>query len=272
MAFPTCTSLLSYKAPMKPSKSAHTLPCFPLCIVLLFGFSVFPVVVLTQKSILRGAMSWRSWALLWVGVWTRCPSEVPFNLNCSVMCVCACVNVLSIKWEIKLYSLGKQPYTEQKWGFLDVEVMPRPPEHHGSSDWQLFPATVPKDSSLPCCVTEGMSLKWQNGIKQLHVQACRVEMGGTCNLLSKDQISICHILTETLFLSHGHAHIQHVRIPASGLGNRCLSDHLGDRDRAVGQPCSQLSARILIRSMVLSPASASLNPVLPAWLSHEIKL
>lgn len=54
MAFPTCTSLLSYKAPMKPSKSAHTVPCFPLCIVLLFGFSVFPVVVLIQKSILRG--------------------------------------------------------------------------------------------------------------------------------------------------------------------------------------------------------------------------
>lgn len=119
MVFLICTSLVSYKTPMKTSKSAHTFPCFPLCIVLLFGFPAFPVVVLIQRSTLRGVLSWRSWVLLLVGVWTRWPSEVSFNLNYSVMCMCVCMCECSLnKMRNQIIFIGKTALHRVKVGIL----------------------------------------------------------------------------------------------------------------------------------------------------------
>lgn len=97
--------------------------------------------------------------------------------------------------------------------------------------------------------------------------------GGACNLWSKDQISICHVLPETLTLSHGHALSgMWVRIPAFTLCNRHLCDHLGDGDRAVRPAMQQAICKDPYQCcIVITLASASLNPVLPAWLNHKIR-
>lgn len=170
MVFPTCIGLVSYKAPMKPSHPARTLPCVPLCIVLLFGLSAFPVFILIQISTLWQALSWRSWstwALVWVGLWTRWHPEVPFNLNYAVICVCVCVSMCS-QWNEKWNNIHwENGPTQSKGG--DSSVWKSCPAHQNSmvhlTSNRFLPLLFPKTPhSLPYHMTECMSLKGQNYI------------------------------------------------------------------------------------------------------------